>query len=70
MEREKEEVLFLILIMIKSLESEVYVFKQVAQQLQLARQQAGRSESEREEGKKELLGEISFFVFSQRNVSL
>ena len=70
MEREKEEVLFLILIMIKRLESEVYVFKQVAQQLQLARQQAGRSESEGEEGKKELLGEISFFVFSQRNVSL
>ena len=68
MEREKEEVLFLI--MIKRLESEVYVFKQVAQQLQLARQQAGRSESEREEGKKELLGEISFFAFSQRNVSL
>ena len=68
MEREKEEVLFLI--MIKRLESEVYVFKQVAQQLQLARQQAGRSESEGEEGKKELLGEISFFVFSQRNVSL
>ena len=70
MEREKEEVLFLILIMIKRLESEVYVFKQVAQQLQLARQQAGKSESEREEGKKELLGEISFFAFSQRNVSL
>ena len=63
MEREKEEVLFLILIMIKRLESEVYVFKQVAQQLQLARQQAGRSESEREEGKKELLGEISFLTF-------
>ena len=62
MEREKEEVLFLI--MIKRLESEVYVFKQVAQQLQLARQQACRSESEREEGKKELLGEISFFAFS------
>ena len=70
MEREKEEVLFLILIMIKRLESEVYVFKQVAQQLQLARQQACRSESEREEGKKELLGEISFFALSQRNVSL
>ena len=64
MEREKEEVLFLILIMIKRLESEVYVFKQVAQQLQLARQQAGRSESEREEGKKELLGEISSLTFS------
>ena len=61
MEREKEEVLFLI--MIKRLESEVYVFKQVAQQLQLARQQACRSESEREEGKKELLGEISFLTF-------
>ena len=64
MEREKEEVLFLILIMIKRFESEVYVFKQVAQQLQLARQQAGRSESEREEGKKELLGEISSLTFS------
>ena len=61
MEREKEEVLFLI--MIKRLPSEVNVFKQVAQQLQLARQQACRSESEREEGKKELLGEISFLAF-------
>ena len=38
--------------------------------MQLARQQADRSESEREEGKKELLGEISFFAFSQCNVSL
>ena len=68
MEREKEEVLFLIIV--KKSQLEVHVFKQVAQQLQLARQQADRSESEREEGKKELLGEISFFAFSQCIVSL
>merc|ERR1719167_770754 len=33
--------------------------EEVAQQLQLARQQAGRCESEREEGKKELLGKLA-----------